>query len=147
MVAPYVMTVVPEPGRTLDEFARVLKPGGEIVLVNHVGAETGLRAAAEALARPGAAPAWAGGRNFPGRVIGDWIDGARPACALVERRALRPGLPVHPRAPPPARHAGNDGKPQRTQRCPRNLDTCFRRVLYPSRLARLLRVPPDAGAE
>ena len=37
VVAPYVMTVVPDPDRALDEFARVVKPGGEIVLVNHVG--------------------------------------------------------------------------------------------------------------
>ncbi len=28
---------------TLDEFARVLKPGGEIILVNHIGAESGPR--------------------------------------------------------------------------------------------------------
>jgi phosphatidylethanolamine/phosphatidyl-N-methylethanolamine N-methyltransferase len=44
VVAQYVITVVPDPEATLDEFVRVLKPGGEIVLVNHLGAETGLRA-------------------------------------------------------------------------------------------------------
>lgn len=43
IVAQYVITTVPDPEATLDEFARVLKPGGEIVLVNHIGAETGLR--------------------------------------------------------------------------------------------------------
>jgi len=47
VVAQYVITAVPEPEATLDEFARVLKPGGEIVLVSHLGAETGLRAAFE----------------------------------------------------------------------------------------------------
>jgi len=47
VVAQYVITAVPEPEATLDEFARVLKPGGEIVLVNHIGAETGLRRAFE----------------------------------------------------------------------------------------------------
>ena len=36
-----------EPGGALDEFARVLKPGGEIVLVSRVGAEAGLRRALE----------------------------------------------------------------------------------------------------
>jgi phosphatidylethanolamine/phosphatidyl-N-methylethanolamine N-methyltransferase len=41
VVAQYVITTVPEPEATLDEFARVLKPGGEIILVNHLGAETG----------------------------------------------------------------------------------------------------------
>jgi phosphatidylethanolamine/phosphatidyl-N-methylethanolamine N-methyltransferase len=47
VVAQYVITAVPDPEATLDEFARVLKPGGEIILVNHLGAETGLRAAGE----------------------------------------------------------------------------------------------------
>jgi len=46
-VAPYVLTVVPDPHATLDELARVVKPGGEIVLVNHVGAERGPIAAIE----------------------------------------------------------------------------------------------------
>jgi phosphatidylethanolamine/phosphatidyl-N-methylethanolamine N-methyltransferase len=47
VVAQYVITVVPDPEATLDEFARVVKPGGEIILVNHLGAESGLRAAFE----------------------------------------------------------------------------------------------------
>jgi phosphatidylethanolamine/phosphatidyl-N-methylethanolamine N-methyltransferase len=42
VVAQYVITAVPDPEATLDEFARVLKPGGEIILVNHIGAEAGL---------------------------------------------------------------------------------------------------------
>ena len=47
VVAQYVITAVPDPEATLDEFARVLKPGGEIVLVNYLGAERGARAAFE----------------------------------------------------------------------------------------------------
>jgi phosphatidylethanolamine/phosphatidyl-N-methylethanolamine N-methyltransferase len=47
VVAQYVITAVPDPEATLDEFARVLKPGGEIVLVNHLGAERGPRALIE----------------------------------------------------------------------------------------------------
>ncbi len=47
IVAQYVITAVPDPEATLDEFARVTKPGGEIILVNHLGAERGLRAAFE----------------------------------------------------------------------------------------------------
>ncbi|MGA8649706.1 MAG: class I SAM-dependent methyltransferase [Xanthobacteraceae bacterium] len=47
VVAQYVITAVPDPEATLDEFARVVKPGGEIILVNHLGAEGGLRAAFE----------------------------------------------------------------------------------------------------
>ena len=43
VVAQYVVTTVPNPEATLDEFARVLRQGGEIVLVSRVGAEAGLR--------------------------------------------------------------------------------------------------------
>ena len=43
MLAQYVITTVPDPEGTLDEFARVTRPGGEIILVNHLGAEHGLR--------------------------------------------------------------------------------------------------------
>ena len=47
VVAQYVVTTAPNPEATLDEFARVLKPGGEIILVSRVGAEAGLRRALE----------------------------------------------------------------------------------------------------
>ena len=47
VVAQYVITTVPDAERTLDEFARVTRPGGEIILVNHLGAESGPRAALE----------------------------------------------------------------------------------------------------
>ena len=47
VVAQYVITTVPNPEATLDECARILKPGGEIVLVSRVGAEAGLRRALE----------------------------------------------------------------------------------------------------
>jgi phosphatidylethanolamine/phosphatidyl-N-methylethanolamine N-methyltransferase len=52
VVAQYVITAVPDPEATLDEFARVLKPGGEIILVNHLGAESGPRAAFERFFAP-----------------------------------------------------------------------------------------------
>jgi phosphatidylethanolamine/phosphatidyl-N-methylethanolamine N-methyltransferase len=43
VVAQYVITTVPDPEAALDEFTRVTRPGGEIILVNHLGAEAGLR--------------------------------------------------------------------------------------------------------
>ncbi len=43
VVAQYVITAVPDPEATLDEFVRVVKPGGEIILVNHIGADRGSR--------------------------------------------------------------------------------------------------------
>src|SRR5579862_5516810 len=54
VVAQYVITTVPNPEATLDEFARVLKPGGEIVLVSRVGAEAGLRRSLEHWFQPAA---------------------------------------------------------------------------------------------
>jgi len=47
VVAQYVITAVPDPEATLDDFIRVLKPGGELILVNHIGAEAGPRRAFE----------------------------------------------------------------------------------------------------
>src|ERR1700760_3295631 len=47
IVAQYVITAVPDPEATLDEFARVLKPGGEIILLSRVGAEAGMPRAME----------------------------------------------------------------------------------------------------
>ena len=87
-VAPYVLTVVPDPARTLDELLRVVKPGGEIVLVNHVGAERGVIAAMEAwLGRRSASLGWR--PQFPWAIIADWI-AARNGARLVERRAIAP---------------------------------------------------------
>lgn len=88
VVAPYVLTVVPDPAKTLDELARVVKPGGEIVLVNHVGAEKGPIAAIEAwLGKRSASLGWR--PEFPWSVLGDWID-SRPDMTLAERRTLAP---------------------------------------------------------
>ena len=42
-VAMYVMTVVPEPEKVMRELARVTKPGGEVMLVNHFSQEEGVR--------------------------------------------------------------------------------------------------------
>lgn len=43
VVAMYVMTVVPDPEKVMSELARVTKPGGEVVLVNHFSQEEGVR--------------------------------------------------------------------------------------------------------
>ncbi|MBV8851514.1 MAG: class I SAM-dependent methyltransferase, partial [Methylobacteriaceae bacterium] len=72
VIAPYVLTVVPYPAATLDELMRVVKRGGEIVLVNHVGAERGPIAALEAwLGRRSALLGWR--PQFPWAIIADWI--------------------------------------------------------------------------
>lgn len=43
VVAMYVMTVVPEPEKVMRELARVTKPGGQVILVNHFSQEDGVR--------------------------------------------------------------------------------------------------------
>lgn len=88
VVAPYVITTVPDPVRTLDEMARVTRKGGEIILVNHVGAERGPIAAIEAfMGRRAEKLGWR--PQFPWSVIGDWI-ASRAHVELVERRTLNP---------------------------------------------------------
>ncbi len=87
-VAPYVLTVVPDPAATLDELARVVKPGGEIVLVNHVGAETGPIAWIERwLGQKSASLGWR--PEFPWAILGDWL-ATRSDLRLTERRKIAP---------------------------------------------------------
>lgn len=43
VMAQYVVTAVPNPEAALNEFARVLRPGGEIILLSRVSADAGIR--------------------------------------------------------------------------------------------------------
>jgi phosphatidylethanolamine/phosphatidyl-N-methylethanolamine N-methyltransferase len=43
VVAMYVMTVVPDPEKVMRELARVCKPGGQVMLVNHFSQDDGMR--------------------------------------------------------------------------------------------------------
>jgi phosphatidylethanolamine/phosphatidyl-N-methylethanolamine N-methyltransferase len=52
VVAQYVVTAVPNPERALDEFVRVVRPGGEIIITTRIGAGTGLRGRVERLLMP-----------------------------------------------------------------------------------------------
>jgi phosphatidylethanolamine/phosphatidyl-N-methylethanolamine N-methyltransferase len=47
VVASYVLTVVPNPVKVIHELARVTKPGGIVLIVNHFSIENGLRGAIE----------------------------------------------------------------------------------------------------
>ena len=88
VVAQYVITTVPQPEATLDEFARVTRPGGEIVLVNHIGAEAGPRK----LFEQGFAPlarklGWQPAFRFA--TLADWAS-RHGGVRLIERRAMPP---------------------------------------------------------
>ena len=87
-LAPYVLSVAPQPARVLDEMWRVTRPGGTMVVMNHFGATGGLRARAEHALEDAAA--WLGWHpNFPYALVGDWL-AAQPSARLVERRELAP---------------------------------------------------------
>ena len=52
VVAMHIMSVVPEPERVLAEMARVCRPGGSVIVVNHFARDKGLLAAIEKVAAP-----------------------------------------------------------------------------------------------
>ena len=88
VVAQYVITAVPDPEATLDDFIRVLKPGGELILVNHIGAERGPRRSFELAFAPLARRlGWR--PEFPWARLVNWA-GIHGGVTLVERRPMPP---------------------------------------------------------
>ena len=88
VVAQYVITAVPDPEATLDDFVRVLKTGGELILVNHIGAERGPRRSFELAFAPLARRlGWR--PEFPWARLVNWA-GIHGSVTLVERRPMPP---------------------------------------------------------
>ncbi len=88
VMAQYVVTTAPNPEAVLDEFARVVRPGGEIILVSRVGAEGGPRKAVEHLFMPVARRlGWR--TEFAWARYANWVK-RTPGIRLVERRAMPP---------------------------------------------------------
>ena len=88
VVAQYVVTAIPNPERALDEFVRVVRPGGEIILTSRIGAEKGLRGSIEKLLMP--VTSRLGWRTeFPWARYETWLT-ASPSVRLLEKRALPP---------------------------------------------------------
>lgn len=88
VVAQYVVTAVPEPEATLDDFVRVLKPGGELILVNHIGAESGPRKLFELAFSPVARRlGWR--PEFPWARLVNWA-ARHGGVDLIERRPMPP---------------------------------------------------------
>jgi len=84
VVAMYVMTVVPEPARVMRELARVCKPGGEVILVNHFSQDDGVRGWVERRMAPFADQlGWRPVFDVNQVLVCDDLD-------IVERRALKP---------------------------------------------------------
>jgi len=88
VVGQFVITLVADPERVLSECARVVRPGGQIVLVNHLYSERGLAAAVERLL---ARRAHAIGLRpeFPFARLSAWADG-HGGAELIERRKVKP---------------------------------------------------------
>jgi phosphatidylethanolamine/phosphatidyl-N-methylethanolamine N-methyltransferase len=88
VVAQYVITTVPDPVAALDEFARVTKPGGEIILVNHLGAEAGPRRVFEQSFAPLARRlGWR--PEFRWQLLAQWAE-RHGGVRLIERRPMPP---------------------------------------------------------
>jgi ubiquinone/menaquinone biosynthesis C-methylase UbiE len=88
VVGQFVITLVQDPERVLSECARVVRPGGQIILVNHLYSERGLAAAVERLlARK--ARALGLRPEFPFQRLANWAQ-SHGGTELIERRRLRP---------------------------------------------------------
>lgn len=86
--AQYVVNTVPHPERALHEFARVLKPGGEIILLNRIGADAGPRLAFEHMFQPIAKKlGWRS--EFPWQRFEGWLASAHDMY-LMERTPMPP---------------------------------------------------------
>lgn len=88
VAAQFVVTLVANPERMLDECIRVLRPDGALILVNHLYSEDGLSAAVE---RKLAAPARRLGLrpDFPFARFEAWA-AARGDVAIAQRREIKP---------------------------------------------------------
>ena len=88
VMAQYVVTAVPNPEAAMDEFARVLRPGGEIILLSRVSADAGLRHFIERQLQP--VVRQLGFRtDFAWSRYTQWAAGAA-GMELVERRPVPP---------------------------------------------------------
>jgi phosphatidylethanolamine/phosphatidyl-N-methylethanolamine N-methyltransferase len=88
VVAQFVITTVPNPEAALDEFVRVTRPGGEIILVNHLGAEVGLQREVEHLLA-GFAHRLGWRPEFKWARIAQWAERC-PEVRVLERRGVAP---------------------------------------------------------
>src|SRR6202158_2843898 len=76
VMAQYVVTAVPNPEAALDEFARVLRPGGEIILLSRVSADAGMRRLIEPRLQPAALPLGFRTAEFAWSRYAQWLAGA-----------------------------------------------------------------------
>src|ERR1700744_6358746 len=89
VMAQYVVTAVPNPEVALDEFARVLRPGGELIILTRVSAAAGVRRFIEQRLQPVVRHLGFRTAEFAWSRYAQWLAGAR-GVELVERRLIPP---------------------------------------------------------
>ena len=89
VMAQYVVTAVPNPEVALDEFARVLRPGGELIILTRVSADAGMRRFIEQQLQPLVRRLGFRTAEFAWSRYTNWLAGA-PSIGLVERRLIPP---------------------------------------------------------
>lgn len=89
VMAQYVVTAVPHPEVALDEFARVLRPGGELIILTRVSADAGMRRFIERQLQPVVCRLGFRTAEFSWSRYAKWLAGAK-GVELVERRLIPP---------------------------------------------------------
>src|ERR1700752_1195395 len=89
VMAQYVVTAVPNPEAALDEFARVLRPGGELIILTRVSADAGMRRSIEQWLQPLVRRLGFRTAEFAWSRYARWLQGAN-SMELVERRPIPP---------------------------------------------------------
>lgn len=89
VMAQYVVTAVPNPEKAMDEFARVLRPGGELIILTRVSADAGMRRFIERKLQPVVRQLGFRTADFAWSRYARWLAGAR-GMELVERRLIPP---------------------------------------------------------
>jgi phosphatidylethanolamine/phosphatidyl-N-methylethanolamine N-methyltransferase len=89
VMAQYVVTAVPNPENALDEFARVLRVGGELIILTRVSADAGMRCVIEQQLQPVVRRLGFRTAEFAWSRYMQWLSTAK-GVELVERRLIPP---------------------------------------------------------
>jgi phosphatidylethanolamine/phosphatidyl-N-methylethanolamine N-methyltransferase len=89
VMAQYVVTAVPNPEAALDEFARVVRPGGELIILTRVSADAGMRRFIEQKLQPVVTRLGFRTAEFAWSRYTRWLADAK-GIELVERRLIPP---------------------------------------------------------
>jgi phosphatidylethanolamine/phosphatidyl-N-methylethanolamine N-methyltransferase len=89
VMAQYVITALPNPEAALDEFARVLRPGGELIILTRVSADAGMRRVIEQTLQPVVTRLGFRTAEFAWSRYTKWLSSAK-GMELLERRLIPP---------------------------------------------------------